>query len=191
MENAAVKKTTQLFALVLGLFLALDVAGCTFIRDVRNWDRWEKGEIVFASIEYVEPESDSDALPRWLAGILAFLSWEDEEEGCYRMTDGEGQDWVLYHGQVMTAQFRASIQLGDRVTIWWETEDGESSVRAIEGYYDPEMAIADAEAAAGGLAGILVFTSVVTVLAGYGLVRLIREGESFRRKLPEWLREGD
>lgn len=179
------KKTAQLFALVLVLFLALDVAGCSFIRDIRDQDRWEKREIVFASMEYVEPEADADEMP------LAFLSWEDEEDGHYRMTDADGLVWVLNPGQVMLEEFRSAVQTGDRVTIWWETEDGESAVRAIEGYYDLETSIADGEAAARRLAGVLVFTSVATVLAGYCLVRLMREGESFRRKLPKWIREGD
>lgn len=167
------------------MFLALDVAGCSFIRDIRNQDRWEKREIVFASMEYVEPEADADEMP------LAFLSWEDAEDGHYRMTDADGLVWVLYPGQVMLEEFRSAVQTGDRVTIWWETEDGESAVRAIEGYYDLETSIADGEAAARRLAGVLVFTFSVTVLAGYCLVRLMREGESFRRKLPKWIREGD
>lgn len=191
--KASLKKTLQLLTFAFVAFLLLDLFGLSRIAELNSGESWEQKTIEFRAIRYVEEEDVTDRLPAAIAWAVEFLSWDDgEEEGYYQMTDGNGQVWVIYPGQVDAEDFRETVREGDSVTIWWElAENRDNVVRAIEGYYDYEEAAADREDAVRRIGAVLPFTAAVTALAGYWLLRLKREGEAFLKKLPKWIVESE
>lgn len=146
---------------------------------------WEYVETEFVSIEYEKPERF--AIP----GVVQGLSWDDEDaDGWYIITDAQGRQWSLDVNREMdTGLFYQKARAGDALTMWVDEDQIEALTCGDTVYrsYGEALGFARSE---GIILGILsAFTLLLAGICGYCLVRLRREGERFRKKLPQWVRE--
>lgn len=184
-EFGTLRGAKQFFTIMA---VCLAVIGCLCGLSAYGWlqvGEWECVETEFASIEYEKPERF--AIP----GVVQGLSWDDEgEEGWYLITDSQGRQWSLNANRGMdTGLFYQKARAGDDLTLWVHEDQIEAMTCGDTVYrsYGEALGFARSEGIVFGI--LAAVTLFLAGISGYCLVRLCREGERFRQKLPKWVRE--